>query len=131
MQTLNEKLQVDVDRKKRKVIDAEIIRKSLQDFEQVVDLLPMEDQKELLQLLIKEIYVYPFDPKREALPPDGETFSARIRTKWYKVRLTLHQLPGVQLQNQTFLVSSENRLIGSPGRTRTYNLAVNSRPLYH
>lgn len=76
----------------------------------------MEDQKQLLQLLIKETYVYPFDPKKETLPPDGETFSSRIRTKWYKVKISLHQLPGVDLQNRTFLISSENRLFGSPRR---------------
>jgi hypothetical protein len=54
----------------------------------------------------------------------------RTRTRWCRVRIRLHQLPGVALVNRD-PGSSENRLSGSPTRTRTWNNPVNSRVLYH
>lgn len=128
---LCEKLQLDIERRQKRVVDAELIRRSLQDFERLVNLLPLEDQKELFQLLLREVEVYPFDPSRDKLPKGRGAFATRVRSKWYRVNVTLHQLPGVDLGEQAYIVSSDNWRTGSPGRTRTCSLAVNSRPLYH
>ncbi len=127
---LCEKLQLDIERRQKRVVDAEIIRRSLQDFERLVNLLPLEDQKELFQLLIREVEVHLFDPAKEKLPKARGAFATRVRSKWYRVNVTLHQLPGVDLGEQAYIVSSDNKRTGSPARTRTWNLAVNSRPLY-
>jgi len=58
-------------RRRKRVLDADLIRRALQDFERLVGLLPLEDQKELFQLLLREVEVAPFDPEREAseVPP--------------------------------------------------------------
>lgn len=55
----------------------------------------IEDQKELLQLLIKEIGVYSFDPEKEKAPRENGAFVTKIRTKWYKIRLNLYQIPEI------------------------------------
>ena len=125
-----EKLQLDIERRQNRVVDAELIRRSLQDFERLVNLLPLEDQKELFQLLIREVEVHCFDPAKEKLRKARGAFATRVRSKWYRVNVTLHQLPGVDLGEQAYIVSSDNKRTGSPARTRTWNLAVNSRPLY-
>jgi len=41
---------------------------SLQDFSRLIEVLPLEDQKELMQLLIEEIVVSPYNPERQQNP---------------------------------------------------------------
>ena len=50
---------------------------------QVIDVLSLDDQKELMQLLIREIVVSPFDPEKEKPAMEKGAFPAKIRTKWY------------------------------------------------
>ena len=66
LQTQCEKLQLDLERRRKRVLDADLIRRSLQDFARLVGLLPLEDQKELFQPLVREVAVWPFEPEREA-----------------------------------------------------------------
>jgi hypothetical protein len=56
--------------------------------------------------------------------------TTRIRTRWCRVRIRLYQLTGIELVSRD-PGGSENRLSGSPTRTRTWNNPVNSRVLYH
>jgi len=56
-------------------------------FESVVKSLPADDQKELLQLNIREISVKRFDPKTDPAPHEKGAFSTKIRTKWYLVNI--------------------------------------------
>lgn len=51
LQTRCEKLELDLERRRKRVLDADLIRRGLQDFERLVVLLPLEDQKKLFQLL--------------------------------------------------------------------------------
>lgn len=103
LQTRCEKLELDLERRRKRVLDADLIRRGLQDFERLVVLLPLEDQKELFQLLVREVVVWPFEPEREAPQEPAEAtkragaraFTTKIRTRWYRVRITLYQLPNV------------------------------------
>ncbi len=130
IQALGENLELDIARRQKRVLDAELIQRSLQDFARLVNLLTLDDQKELFQLLLREVEVRPFDPAEE-VPAENGVFATKIRARWYRVRLTLNQIPGVALVNRTSGGSSDKSVIGSPTRTRTSNLTVNSRPLYH
>lgn len=96
-----EKLQMDIDRRRRRVIDVDLIRQSLVQFERLVNFLPMEDQKELMQLLLDRVEVRPFDPERDG-PPDGSqgAFATKVQSKWYSVTVRLHELPGLGLGTQ-------------------------------
>ncbi len=62
----------------------------------------------------------------------GRAFTTRVRTRWYRVRIALYQLPN--LPDPASVNQSGNSSgfggIGSPTRIRTSNLPVNSRPLY-
>jgi hypothetical protein len=51
------KLDFDNERRRKRVLDADLIRRSLEDFARLVDLLPLEEQKELFQLLLHEVAV--------------------------------------------------------------------------
>lgn len=157
LQARCEKLELDLERRRKRVLDADLIRRALQDFERLVKLLPLEDQKELFQLLL-EVEVAPFEPEREAPPTvsrnghagagarakagavAGRAFTTKIRTRWYRVRIGLYQLPNLPsdtLAGPAHPASvnhlrgfSDKSVFGSSGRTRTCNPPVNSRMLY-
>jgi len=54
-----------------------------------VKVLPLQEQKELMQLIIKQISVTRFDPDRDTESGRKGIFTTRIRTKWYKVNISL------------------------------------------
>ena len=65
---------------------------------------PLEGRKEIFQLLVREVVVWPFGPEREAhQEPTAEVakrsgakaFTTRIRTRWYRVRIPRYQLPNL------------------------------------
>ncbi len=124
-----EKNRIDIERNQKNVLSADVIQKALRNFSGVIDALPLEDQKELMQLLIREIVVSPFDPKKGKLPREKGAFPGKIRTKWYKIKMSLHQTPWADSLYEVFRTSSENRFLGSPGRTRTADPVVNSHLL--
>jgi len=96
LQSQKEKIQLDMERCKQDTLEAKIITKTLQNFDKVVSALPLEDQKDLFQLLIKEIRVWSFDPKKEKAPPKIRgAFTTKIRTKWYKIKLDIYQFPEI------------------------------------
>ncbi len=55
LHTRCEKLELDQERQHRRGLDADLIRRGLQDFERLVGLLPLEDHEELFQLLAREV----------------------------------------------------------------------------
>ena len=91
-----EKLLLDVERCKQNMLDAEMIKKTLLSFDKIINSLPMEDQKELFQLLIKEITVWGFDPTKEKAPTERGAFITKIRTRWFKIKLSLYQIPEIE-----------------------------------
>jgi DNA-binding XRE family transcriptional regulator len=113
--TALEKLQIDIDRLKNKSVDFDIIRKALEHFDQVIDSLPLDDQKELIQLLVREIKVYPFAPEKESKLNKG-WFATKIRTNWYKVNVSIYEIPPQELNLSG--ESSETKKFGSPSRNR-------------
>ncbi len=96
IETRQEKLLLDVERCKQDIVDAETVKKTLLAFDKIANSLPMEDQKELFQLLIKEIMVWSFDPAKEKAPTERGAFITKIRTKWYRIKLTLYQFPEIE-----------------------------------
>ena len=95
-QNLIEKLSIDIERCQQDVLDAEMIMKTLIAFDEVINSLPMSDQKDLFNLLIKEIQVWSFNPKNEKAPRELGAFVTKIRTKWFKIKLSLYQFPEIQ-----------------------------------
>jgi len=117
LQALCDKLQFDVERREKRVLNVELIRRSLADFAELVGLLPLEDQKELFQLLVREIEVWPFDPANEQPPTEKGEFTTKIRARSYRVRISLYQLPSAALINRD-TNSSDNRPSGSASHGR-------------
>lgn len=52
-----EKAGLEVAQRRKKVLDGSLIRQQLDQFERLVGILPLADQKELFSLLIKEVCV--------------------------------------------------------------------------
>jgi len=91
-----EKTSIDIERSNQDILDAEMIKKTLLAFDKVVNSLPIEDQKDLFQLLIKEITIWGFDPAKEKAPKELGAFVTKIRTKWFKIKLSLYQFPEIE-----------------------------------
>jgi site-specific DNA recombinase len=96
LETQKEKLVLDIERCKQDMLDAELIRKTLLSFDKVVGSLPIEDQKDLFQLLIKQITVWSFDPTKEKAPKEIGAFVTKIRTRWFRIKLELYQFPEIE-----------------------------------
>ena len=127
LQTDIEKLTIDIERCNQDVLDAEMIKKTLLAFDKVVNSLPIEDQKDLFNLLIKEITVCGFDPEKEKAPKELGAFNAKIRTKWLKIKLSLYQFPQIDTYYRSFPRKKEVRIFhlnGSPARARTSDILV-------
>ena len=90
-----EKLSIDIGRCTQDMLDAEMVKKTLLAFDKIVNALPIEDQKDLFNLLIREITVWSFDPQKEKAPKGSGAFVTKIRTKWYKIKLDLYQPPDI------------------------------------
>ena len=63
--------------------------------------------------LIRNQVLYPFELRVRCWCRDGDSNS------------------GLPVESRRVLATRRSRRIGSPARTRTWNLAVNSRSLYH
>jgi site-specific DNA recombinase len=126
LQLTKDKIDVEVEMKQNRLLNLDIIQRGLQNFDRVIDILPLEDQKELMQLLIKEITVYPFDPSKDKLSECHSlgVFKTKIRTKWFKVKMKLYAIPEISMGCNNSPDSSDSKKFGSPARTRTSDLVV-------
>jgi len=131
-QLVKDKLTVEIEMKQTKLLNIDIIQKGLQNFDKVINILSLEDQKELMQLLIKEIVVYPIDPEKDKVPESEchslGVFKTKIRTKWLKVKMSLFAIPEISMGCEIPQISSDFKKFGSPARTRTSDLVVTLNP---
>ena len=113
------KIQMDINYREGVVVDKQIIANALKQFGSVVKSLPEADQKELVQLIIKEVSVKHFNPETDPTPKESGVFKTKIRTKWYRVNISLFASDLFPAGLQTGEISSDLNAIGSRGRTRT------------
>lgn len=104
-------------------------------FDEVINSLPISDQKDLFNLLIKEIQVWSFDPENEKAPKELGAFITKIRTKWFRIKLTLYQFPEIQTYYKSLSekkASSDSTTKWLPGRDtqRTINRLTLHMPIH-
>jgi site-specific DNA recombinase len=108
-----EKLRIDIGHRERVVADEGIIADALVRFGDVMKNLSPDDQKDMVQLIVKDIKVWslpgpggenreqkhgqdaagnvnPDEAKPFAEADQPGVFKTRIRTKWYRVNVTIH-----------------------------------------
>jgi hypothetical protein len=108
-----EKLRIDIGHRERVVADEGIIADALVRFGEVMKNLPPDDQKDMVHLIVKDIKVWsipspdgenrerkqgqateggvnPDEAKPFAEADQPGVFKTRIRTKWYRVNVTIH-----------------------------------------
>jgi hypothetical protein len=125
------RVNLDINHRENVVADNQVIADALLRFEKVMGKLPMEEQKELVQLIIREITVKHFDPSTDKTPSGKGSFTTKIRTKWYSVNMSLFASGLFPETWESGKISSDLKRIGSRDRARTCNPPVNSRLLYH
>jgi len=86
-----EKIDIEINFKQSGLIDMDIIQKSLQTFSRIIDKLSLDDQKDLMQTIIKEIRVSPYDPDKDSPPKKSGVFAHNIRKKWFKTEIILYE----------------------------------------
>ncbi len=123
-----EKLRIDIAYRENALIDEKLIANSLLRFKDMMNALPIDDRKELVQLIVKRIVVNQFDPNRDETPSRQGVFKTKIRTSWYLVNVELYATDLLAGDSGKAGISSDFNPIGSGGRARTYNLVVNSHP---
>jgi site-specific DNA recombinase len=84
-----QKLRIDLQYRERVVTDEKVIADSLLRFESVMKAMSPDEQKEFVQLLVKQIVVNHFDPERDQIPAKEGVFKTNIRTSWYLVNVDL------------------------------------------
>ena len=106
-----EMAQVELAIRQREHLDIETIRGSLRMFDQVIDCLPLEDQKELMQLVIKEIRVNLARPKKNEAPSEEGAFICKLRTRLVEVNISLYEIPSLPVTyddgEQKFVIQSD------------------------
>ena len=110
LETSQQKTALDLERCRQDILDAGTITKTLKNFDKAITALSLEDQKDLFSLLLRQVTVWSYDPQKEKAP--GKTpgaFTAKIRTKWYKIRLDLYQFPEID----TYYKSISQKKAGS------------------
>jgi hypothetical protein len=71
------------------VADKQVIADALLRFKEVVASHSADEQKELVQLVIKEIFVKHLDSETDEAAKENGVFKTKIRTKWYLVNISL------------------------------------------
>ena len=115
------KLTTEINFRENAVADKEVIAKALLRFEEVIKQLEPAEQKELVQLIVKEISVKHFDPSADPKPQEKGIFDVRIRTKYYLVNISIFASDLIPETWEFSGKSSDLKRIGSKGRARTPN----------
>lgn len=73
-----QKLRIDLQYREQVVTDEKVIADSLLRFETVMKAMSSDEQKELVQLIVKQITVNHFDPERDKIPAKEGVFKTKI-----------------------------------------------------
>ncbi len=90
-----EKVRVDLSIHASKQLEMETIRKSLLRFTEVIGKLPLEDKKELVSLILREVKVSRVNHEKGKAPAEAGAFNCPIRTSWFRVVVTINAIPSL------------------------------------
>ncbi len=128
LETEREKLKLEIGFQERVVTDETLIAEALQRFREVFDTLTFDDQKELLELVIRSISVRRFDPEKEKMPDPKEAFVTKMRTSWYLVTIQFYASDLVSGVYKNGSKSSQLGQDGGQGGIRTHGTVAGTRP---
>ncbi len=90
-----EKVRVDLNIHASKQLEMETIRKNLLHFTDVVDKLSLEEKKELMSLILKEVKVSRVNHEKGKAPAEAGAFNTMIRTSWFRIVVTIYAMPSL------------------------------------
>lgn len=116
----------------------EEIKRTFQQFSEVIDAMTLEEKKAYCQLLINQILVTPWDPAEKKKGPSKKTRKdllqadsvLQTRTRWYRIKIRYRELPDLPDNFKPDSSSLGLHPLGSGCRIRTCDPAINSRLLY-
>ncbi|PIR20595.1 MAG: hypothetical protein COV45_05190 [Deltaproteobacteria bacterium CG11_big_fil_rev_8_21_14_0_20_47_16] len=120
------------DRKDR-LINLEIVHRSLSHFAEVVDKMTLEEKKMYCQALIERVDVYPWDPtEKEKSPPKKISKEGllnpepklKTKNKWYRLKIRYRELPDVSTSSGGGGSSLGLHRLGSASKIRTCDRSV-------
>ncbi len=95
LQSELERIQVDIGVISSKRIDAETAERNLLKFTELIEEGTLQEKKELLHLLIKEIKVSRVNHEKGKAPTEVGAFNCKIRTSWFKIVTSLFAIPSI------------------------------------
>lgn len=106
-----EKVRVDLNIHTSKQLELETIRKNLLHFTNVVDKLSLEEKKELVSLILKQVKVSRVNHEKGKAPAEAGAFNTMIRTSWFRIVVTIYAMPSLPVvyddQAKKFVFTSE------------------------
>lgn len=90
-----EKVKVDLNIHASKQLEQETIQKNLVRFAEAVEKLSLEEKKDLMSLIIKEIKVSRVNHEKGKAPTEVGAFNCKIRTSWFRVVVTIYAIPAL------------------------------------
>ncbi len=90
-----EKIKVELNIRASKQLELDTIQNNLLRFAEVVEKLSMQEKKELMSLIIKEIKVSFVNHEKGKTPTEVGAFNTKIRTSWFQIVVTLYVLPSI------------------------------------
>src|SRR5690606_14052510 len=99
------------------------------DFEGRVSGLPFEDQRNLLQLMMRQIRVNRLDPAKDRIPAGPHSWDTKIRTQWYSVNLDFFATDLFSVITKKATEGSQIATSGGTGGIRTLGSLLGYVPL--
>ena len=116
-----ETLKMNLQRLEKLIVTEAHVSDALPQFEKVFDTLDFAEQRELIELLIREIRVSKTHPDLEGKEVDPHGFTTKMRTSWYRVSFQFFVDTLFSSVSDASMKSPYLEASGYPARTRTLN----------
>ena len=123
-------LELQLQHEQEKTFNRDTITKGLANLGQVISVLPPEQRRELLRLLVSRVVVKPWDGEAAGISGDSIRISPEIGTKRFSVKISLSESSLLSTVFTDSVDGSTLEQIGCPGWDRTSDQVINSHLLY-
>ena len=125
-----EKVQIDIDYRQRVVTDGNAIASVLKSFEKAITVIPFEDRRELVQLLVRAVRINRLAPQKDPVVGEAQALAPKMRTQWLAVNVDLYAMDSQSTNCENPTLSSYLNQSGRGGQIRTDDFLLPKQALY-
>ncbi len=90
-----EKICVELNVQNSQQLERDTVQETLARFGEYIHKLSMEEKKQLINLLIKEVRIESVNHKKVKAPAEAEAFISKLRTSWFRFVVTMYAIPSI------------------------------------